>query len=520
MPTFGLLPRWRARFNPNTRNRRAVVLVLEPVHPPPTVMTRSLLWLALFGGFATTGCSSGCGKNASTDTDASVAAVASVPTVADASQPDAHVASPLCRVKVPTFVVDRGVRLDTGVTLAAWTRSAPIFARERVVADGGERPEASVPSDPADATNDSSTPAGSGRIAFGYAKANGKPFVAEVSEDAHMTLVDVPSTLEALETKPETGVRRVVSRVVPLAPTSFGADASVDYVEIGSDKTRRVHCGPASGGPYVSTSGPSLTLGAPDVASETVDCKTVPREGGFFALESTLTVDGTNMVAELVLGKTRLMRRETPIKGSEKPSERYAFTLLGYARGEGLVAASARFNGNVVVATAASDLSSPRDEAFWLGTATNAPSPAFVGSDLFVWATLNAKPEVYLSRTAFDPKTNKLGKIPKPMPISLGEDAPGLEERGTTSADGALRLLVVPEKVGGKKVIRLHAFEKKDGVVLPPFTLGEADEPLVEAKVIATPSGDVLVATISLDKAFGATLKATVLTCERSASSR
>ena len=42
-----------------------------------------------------------------------------------------------------------------------------------------------------------------------------------------------------------------------------GYDASVDYVEIGTDKTRRVHCGPASGGPYVSTSGPSLTLGAP-----------------------------------------------------------------------------------------------------------------------------------------------------------------------------------------------------------------------------------------------------------------
>jgi len=493
------------------------VLVLERVHPPPA-MTRTLLWFGLLGSLASTGCS-GCGKTARpVATDASPASVTTL--VADASQPDARLApSPVCRVKIPTFVVDRGVRLDTGVTLATWTRSAPILPREPV-SDAGSSPEASVPSEPADATSDSSTPVGPGRVVLGYAKANGKPFVAEISDDAHVTLVDVPSTLEALETKPEAGMRRIVSRVVPLGPTSHGADASVDYVEIGTDKTRRVHCGPASGGPYVSTSGPSLTLGAPDVSSETVDCKTVPREGGFGALESTLTVDGTNMVAELVLGKSRLMRRETPIKGSEKPSERYAFTLLGHTRGEGQVAASARFNGNVVIAVAPSDLASPRDEAFWLGTATNAPSPNFVGSDLLVWTTLNAKPEVYLSRTAFDPKTNKLGKFAKPIAISLGEDPAGLEERGTLSADGALGLLLVPEKVSGKKGIRIHAFDKKDGVALAPFTLGETDEPLAEARLIGTPSGDVLVATIALDKAFGATLKATVLTCERSGSSR
>ncbi len=493
------------------------MLVLEPVHPPPAMTSRTLLWFGLFGSFASAGCS-GCGKTATVATDA---APPSVATIADASPPDARVAaSPVCRVKVPTFVVDRGVRLDTGVTLATWTRTAPILPRERSVADGGTSPVASVASlDPTDAANDSSTTAGPTRIALGYAKANGKPFVAEISDDAHVTLVDVPSTLDALENKPEAGIRRVVSRVVPLGPTSHGADASIDYVEIGTDKTRRVHCGPASGGPYVSTSGPSLTLGAPDVSSETVDCKTVPREGGFGALESTLTVDGTNMVAELVLGKSRIMRRETPIKGSEKPSERYAFTLLGYTRGEGQVAASARFNGNVVIAVAASDLASPRDEAFWLGTATNAPSPTFVGSDLFVWTTLNAKPEVFLSRTAFDPKTNKLGKLAKPIAISLGEDPAGLEERGTVSTDGALGLLLVPEKVSGKKVIRLHAFDKKDGVALAPFTLGEADEPLVEARLIGTPSGDVLVATIVLDKSSGATLKATVLTCERSGSS-
>jgi hypothetical protein len=474
--------------------------------------SRTLLWFGLFGSLASTGCS-GCGKTATVATDATTPSVA---TIVDASPPDARVAaSPVCRVKVPTFVVDRGVRLDTGVTLASWTRTAPILPRERGVPDGGTSAEASVPSlDPTDAANDSS------RIALGYAKANGKPFVAEISDDAHVTLVDVPSTLDALENKPEAGIRRVVSRVVPLGPTSHGADASVDYVEIGTDKTRRVHCGPASGGPYVSTSGPSLTLGAPDVASETVDCKTVPREGGFGALESTLTVDGTNMVAELVLGKSRLMRRETPIKGTEKPSERYAFTLLGYTLGEGQVAASARFNGNVVIAVAASDLASPRDEAFWLGTATNAPSPTFVGSDLLVWTTLNAKPDVFLSRTDFDPKTNKLGKLSKPIPISLTEDPTGLEERGTLSADGALGLVVVPEKVGGKKVIRLHAVDQNGAGSLPPFTLGETDELLAEARVIGTPSGDVLVATITLDKTFGATLKASVLTCGSSGSSR
>ena len=167
----------------------------------------------------------------------------------------------------------------------------------------------------------------------------------------------------------------------------------------------------------------------------------------------------------------------------------------------------------MVVATSGLDLASPRDEGFWLGTATNAPTATFVGSNLEVWTTLSAKAEVYVARASYDEKTSKLGKTEKPSLVSLGEDAAGLEERGVLTADGAIGLLVVPEKIGGKKVIRLHALGAGDAGKRQPFTLGEGDESIAEARIAGMANGDVLVATVSLDKVYGSTLKATVLTC-------
>lgn len=513
-------------------NRRNIELVLPCVHASSTMKARSsslargrvaLGPLALLAALSLSfgaGCS-GCGKEAGTS-EAGVDATASVTSASTAA--DARTTpspSPLCRVKVAPFVVDRNIRLDTGATLTSYVRAMPVSAHDDAKDASDEESDESGRS--LDASGDAGTTAASRgvlsetgpRIAIGYAKAHGKPFIAEVSELGQLAKVDVPSTLEALENKPETGTKRVVSRVVPLAPMSHGAAALVDYSEVGADKSRRVHCGPAGGGPFVSTSGPSLILGAADVTSETVDCRSVLTLAGPAALESTLTLEGASLVAELTLAKTRLARRETAVKATEKASDRYAFTMLGFARGEKLIAATARFNGNLVVASAAQALSGPRDEAFWLGAPTNAPSATFVGPDLFVWTTLTGKQEVYGTHAMFDPKANKLAKLEKPVSFALGEDPAGLEERSAVTADGALGLLVVAEKVGGKRTVRIHALPSSttDGSARVPFTLGEDGESVVEAKLAPTPSGDAMVAIVVLDKASVPTLKAMVLTC-------
>ena len=296
----------------DARNRGDVEVVRDAVHSPAAMKLRRYVALALCL-LPTVGCSS-CSKdekNPATATDAGATTTTEAGPNGSTTAPDAAAArAAFCRVKVPTFVVDRGVRAETGVTLAAWSRTVAVRPPDGT-SDGGLGADASPSGDAAAPTNgdaadaaDASAPETGPRIALGYAKGHGKPFVAELTEEGAARIVPVPSTLTLLEEKPAEGTRRVVQRVVPLSPTAAGAEAAVDYVETGSDKTRRVHCGPASGGPFVSASGASLVAGAADATSETIECRTIRGPSGPTALESTLTVDGTRMLAELLVGKT------------------------------------------------------------------------------------------------------------------------------------------------------------------------------------------------------------------------
>ncbi len=470
----------------------------------------------------TVGCSS-CSKDEKTPAnDGGATTTTEAGPSGSTTAPDAAAArAAFCRVKVPTFVVDRGVRAETGVTLAAWSRTVAVQtdAGSLAVGDGGATspsPDAAADtSGGADAADASAAASETGpRIALGYAKGHGKPFVAELGEDGAARIVPVPSTLTLLEEKPAEGTRRVVQRVVPLSPTAAGAEAAVDYVETGRDKTRRVHCGPASGGPFVSTSGASLVAGAADATSETIECRTIRGPSGPTALESTLTVDGTRMLAELLVGKTKIAARETPMKPSDKANERYAFTLLGHANRGGFSAATARFNGNVVVVTSADGTDTVAQ--FWLGTATNAPSPTFSASGLVVATTLNGKPEVYVS-TAEPTKKNaaKLDAVSKPEPRPMDDGPEGVTERGAPFVEGDAGVLVLVDTVGGKKVARVHPLGAPSPSSPLPYVFAPAEGSLVEAKVIRTGTGqgDLVLATVTLDPKRGGVLEATVLTC-------
>lgn len=454
------------------------------------------------------GCSS-CRNDAGVPaaSDAAPTTTAAAPSASAAGLDAAPARAPFCTVKVPPFVVDRGVRVDAGATLTTWTRSVAASTST----DAGGDAETSDPGD------GGALPETGPRAVVGYAKGYGKPFVAEIDEGGRARISPVTSSLAALEEKPEGTTRRTVYRVVPLAPTAAGAEAAVDYLETTNDKTRRLHCGRASGGPFVSTSGASLLLGAADATSETVECRSVQAPEGPVALESTLTIDGTKMVAELLLGKTKIASKDTPMKAGDKASERYAFTLLGFASHADLSVATARFNGNVsVVPVAASDGAAPGAGLFWLGAATNAPSPTFDGSTLVVATTLAGKPELYLSTTPESKKApGRLEALAKPEPRPMTDAPEGVAERGAPFVDGTTRVLVATEIAGGKKTARLHPIDAPATGGPVPYEVVPTQGSLVEARASAMPGGSVLVTTIAQDPKYGGVLEASVLSCGR-----
>jgi hypothetical protein len=435
----------------------------------------SLSVLALFAlASAAPGCS-GCGKSTAGADAAPGLSSASVPTasVAPTAQTSAAASAPsaatkpaaaACVVKGDVTVVDQGVRADTGITLGLAT------------------------------------------YAIGYAKGQGTPKAATFDDAGVVTVAEVSEPFEALDRKPETSVRRVVQRVTPLDAKDGKVRVSADYLETTSEKVRRVHCGSASA-PFISFEGPSLSAGADGATHETVDCRTVQTENGFGALESTLETDGQKMTAAMTIGGVVLARRETPIKAGDKPSERYAFTMLGSARGVAGSVYVARFNGSVVVARRLPE--GPSDASFWLGTATNPPAVTLDpdGEHVAVWTTLMAKPELYATRFLYGKKSD----APKPVAIA---DATAVEERSAVFAlaRAADTLVVNAEKVGGKRVTKLRRVDA-EGKVLGTTGVGADDETVQEAKLVALPSGDVLLVYVALDRAKGYVIKRSILGC-------
>ncbi len=437
---------------------------------PSSLPVLALLVLAT----AAPGCS-GCAKSTAAPDAAPALSSAVVPTAGaapsgpataggSASSAAAKPAAAACVVKGDVTLVDQGVRADTGITL------------------------------------------GLAISAVGYAKGQGTPKVATYDDAGAVTVAELSEPFEALDRKPESSVRRVLQRVTPLDAKDGKVRVSADYVETTTEKVRRVHCGP-EGAPFISFEGPSLTAGADGATHETVDCRTVQTDNGFGAVESTLETDGQKMTAALTIGGVVYARRETPIKAGDKPSERYAFTMLGAARGAAGSVYVARFNGSVIVARRLPD--GPSDAGYWLGTATNPPAVALDpdGEHVAVWTTLMAKPELYAMRFVFGRKPDA------PKPVAIGESA-GVDERSAVFAlaRAADTLVVSAEQVGGKRLTKLRRFDA-EGNVLGTTRVGADDETVQEAKLAALPSGDVLLVYLALDRAKGYVVKRAVLGC-------
>lgn len=414
----------------------------------------------------------------------------------DASSADAHVeaATPkraLCKVVLPPFVIDKGVRAETGVSLVSWVRATN-------AGDAG-----------ADASLGDAGP----RMVLGYAKGHGTPHVAEVDEHGRVFRPKVASKLELLDRKPDPDVRRTVSRVLPRMPHGDEAWVSVDYAETWPDKTRHVHCGAAEAGPYVAFDGPAITLGS-EAEVETLECRSVlgRTKTEHVALESQVSFDGHRVDASLRFAGKPLSSRRTSLKSGEKPSDRFGFTQLGLGTTGEVYVVTARIDGGVALVLGRSSAGDHRDETFTLGSMPNAPTALAFGAGYTVFGSLQGKPTVYGLRLPFDEKAGRFDKVDKPWTWPSGSEDPDERTFVSAAATGRSTWLLVGERTGTRKTAKLYAVDGRE--VKGAFSPLEDDASVVDAKLEVTAKNELFVAYVTLDEARTATLEGTVLACE------
>ncbi len=460
-------------------------VLLRPRSPWTRV---SLLLLGALGPMAN-GCkksapegqSSSSGSTSASTTPSSVASVtgASAPS-GSTVQADASVAvksSALCTVKAGPTVIDRYVRIEAGLTVA----EPALATAPEATADAGSIGDASA--------SEGAAPGKPAVLALGYARALGKPAVAVVGDDGVAKVLSVPSTLTELETKPPADVRRVVRRVVPLTMTATSAEAAVDYVDFGPNKTRSVHCGPANGKAWVSTSGPSPALGATEAQSETLECASGANGG---VSESKIAIEGDELIARWVVDGSVRLEKRVKLAGNEKQMERYAFTMLGASvRGDTF---TSRYNGKLV-------RSDEGDASKWLGASVSG-----MATDGATVVTLQGKPEVFWGGGDSDRFENGAPQKEPLGPANL-ETPDGLEERSAPAIGG--RYLAVREKIAGKYSARIA----RRGVGSTAFVVERPNVTLHAVQVHELSGTDVFVATLYLDPKNGGTVDGMVLSC-------
>lgn len=175
-----------------------------------------------------------------------------------------------CTVDAP-FSIDKGARLDTGLTLV-------------------QMPD--------------------GRAAIGYATGDGKPKVAMIDENGASSLVEVAAQhfLTDEKVKDKTKTKRTVMRVTPLKMKGLlmrvGIDA-LDTTDMGGPRYRYLRCGQADGEPIIVDDGPSFydpEFNPPPVdmtqegAQEMRDCRTFSNGSETWVLASNMypnNEDGT-----------------------------------------------------------------------------------------------------------------------------------------------------------------------------------------------------------------------------------
>ena len=438
-----------------------------------------------------------------------VVALLGCPKKKDEAAPDAGVvattavaaAAPLaCTADVAPFVIDKGARLDTGLTL---------------------------------------TKLHDGRIALGYATWDGTPKAAVVDGAGKAQVVDVDAKhLHDKEKKENAKTSRAVNRVTPLGFKGMHMRVGVDLVDHNADGSRYVRCGAADEEPTVSFNAishydpwdggtVSSNKASSDGPNEVRDCRTFSNGEVNWVLASELwdNPDGDDFESRWAIdtkpGKTQLddavvdSHLIKPGKDGKLPQkvDHYSFEVpvSVHVPGAGYVLA-ARYQGALVVAKRQASLEpSGKPVTFNLGAPVGMAAMAVHGSDVALLVTEAGKSDLYGAKFAAQ------ATPPKPEKIALRDPNPPTEgDRTSTSAAATSKgdlYVVFTDGKAGHKIGRLVVLGADLAPKIDVFDFAKGDHNVAETRVGTTADGKAFVAYLEAGEGGAYSVTGAVYSC-------
>jgi hypothetical protein len=390
-----------------------------------------------------------------------------------------------CTVESPPEVLEKWVRIDSGVTVT-------------VLADG--------------------------RTALGYATGEGAPHALVLDDAGKATHVEVLAGHLAEEKKQSPKTVRNILRVTPLGFAGQKMRVGVDMTDTNPDKTKYLRCGPADQEPYVAEL-PNEENKADD-AGQIDDCRTFSNGHRAWVLSSARlvseamenempmawTVDekpGKETIKDQILDK----KRYPAAKFEHVDPLVYQVPVGTGVNGVGYVFAS-RHEGALVVAHRNGELQKAGDATkFALGGSITMPAIALRGKDVALFTGLMGKTELFGSHFSVD------GKPVKPEKILLDDPSPPTEgERNSVAASfspgGGVYVVFADGKSGAKRA-RLARVDTDMKSTMPVFDVVSTPGAVSEVRVHAVTDTKVIVTYLAQAEGKGFELTRTVLSCAK-----
>jgi hypothetical protein len=413
------------------------------------------------------------------------AATTPPPASASASASVAAAPAPPCTAETP-FTIDKGARLDTGLTVTEF--------------ENGKK------------------------IGVGYAVGDGVPRVAMVDDTGTVTKVDPDwSHVQGQEPKKDPAMVRHVNRVTPLGLSKagkmrVGMDLIDEFPTKGQGRT--VRCGPADVEPVIADDGSAQfddptedQVAALSAASDTDpgavdfrDCRTFGNASKAFVLATQVkraSADNHDLLFKWVIdelpGKGMIKdfvvdhRDVKPGKDGHYPKVDHFVTPVAIPMGDLGVLITARDQGNIVFVKRAANLGrAGAPKAMWLGAAVGMPALNMENGQVYVATTEFQKTDLYgvLFPATGDPeKPAKIGLEDPNAPTEGSRDSASLD---TTPAGDIVVAFIdgkAPNRHARLTVLGGDMKQKMKGV----FDVSPADANVSETRVVALAGGKFLV---------------------------
>jgi hypothetical protein len=419
------------------------------------------------------------------------AAVAAAPASAPSAAPPA--APPPCTVEAP-IAVDKGARLDTGLTA--------------VELENGKT------------------------IAIGYAVTDGTPKVAIVDDTGAVTKADVDwGHVRDQENKKDASMVRHLHRVTPLGLAKNGKmRVGMDLLDAFPEKGKgsSLRCGPADSDPIIADDGGAqfddpaeddvakLAAATGDTDTATVDfrdCRTFGDAKHPFVVATQVRREGPGdnhnllyqWIVDEVPGKALIKdpvidkRVVKPVNG-KYPKVEHFITPVAITMGDEGVLLVARDQGNVVYVRRTPKLERKSEaKSVWLGASAGMPSVNLQNGRAYVVTTELAKTDLY---GLLLPAKDEPGKALK---VTLDDGAAAADARDSASIDVTSGGDVAVSFVEGKapnRHVRMTVLgsdlrQKLKGVF--DVTAADPKNDVAEARVVSLGNGKFLVSSLKAD---------------------